>query len=113
MELEYFDDYDDEVDALWNGQLPMDRVLQTLQNEIESRKAAEKRVTELESQLAAQWRPVTEPPQMVDNYHVWRRPGYHDFCHFDGVNWRTTGGDSVTHWQPLPAPPQDTPASGR
>jgi len=69
------------------------------------------RIAELEAQLAAQaWRPVTEPPQMADNYHVWRRPGYHDFCHFNGVNWRTTGGDSVTHWQPLPAPPIDPPA---
>lgn len=67
-------------------------------------------IFELEAQLAAQWRPVTEPPQMADNYHVWRRPGYHDFCHFNGVNWRTTGGDSVTHWQPLPAPPIDPPA---
>ena len=69
---------------------------------------AERRVAELEARLADQeWRPVTEPPQMADNYHVWRRPGYHDFCHFNGVNWRTTGGDSVTHWRPLPAPPID------
>jgi DNA repair exonuclease SbcCD ATPase subunit len=45
------DDGDAEVAALWDGQLQMDRVLQTLQNEIESRKAAEKRVAELSAMV--------------------------------------------------------------
>lgn len=53
------DDGDAEVAALWNGQLPMDRVLQTLQEEITKRAewqaraaAAERRISELEAQLA-------------------------------------------------------------
>lgn len=44
-----YDDYDfdeDEVTALWDGRLPMDRVLQTLQSEIERHK-------QTQAQLAA------------------------------------------------------------
>jgi DNA repair exonuclease SbcCD ATPase subunit len=55
MEREYFDwddDGDAEVDALWNGQLPMDRVLQTLKKENEGHIAAIARAEAAERELA-------------------------------------------------------------
>ena len=53
--MDYYDDDptgDDEVTALWNGQLPMDSVLKVLQHEIERHKAAQARIAELEAQVA-------------------------------------------------------------
>lgn len=94
-EYDDYDDDEDEVADLWNGRLPMDRVLQTLQSEIEERQqtqaqlaaavasaeAAEAehtlalvavellkdKVAALRAQLSArEWRPVTvTPPEGV------------------------------------------------
>ena len=49
---EQFDDYgDQEVAALWDGQLPMDRVLQTLQEEITKRADWQARAEAAEAEI--------------------------------------------------------------
>lgn len=52
---DYFDDDptgDDEVTALWDGRLPMDRVLETLQREIEQHKESERQRAQLFERLS-------------------------------------------------------------
>ena len=114
MEREYFDwddDGDAEVDALWNGQLPMDRVLQTLKKENEGHiaaiaraEAAERRVAELEAQLAAQaWRPVTEKPTEAGYYQA-VNDGLYEHCYYGPNGWEDYYL-TPTHWRPLTDPP--------
>ena len=111
----WYDEDDDEVEALWTGRLSMDRVLQTLRDEITSRLAAEKRVQELEAQLAAQeWRPVTEPP-IEDGWYDVYAPDFKDYGEFqDTARWERSEwfvyGEPIspTHWaklRPAPTPP--------
>lgn len=60
---------------------------------------------------AAQWRPVTEPPDEHDHYLVYRsappagEPWNYEFGVYDGDGGWDVGG--VSHWMPLPAPPQE------
>lgn len=79
-ESPYWDDYDDEVDALWNGRLPMDRVLQTLQEEIEGRKTAEARVAELEA-----WRSVAL--SLGESWASHGPDGYYDMTPAQWLEW--------------------------
>ena len=77
-------------------------------------KAAEKRVQELEAELAAQeWRPVTEPPTEKGLYLVYDADGER-FFHagiwpYRVVTWRNGWGSSLDgladYWRPLPPPP--------
>lgn len=69
---EWFDD--DENDALWNGELPMDDVLKLLQEEIEGRlvekdraDAAEARVAELEKSLIEHTRQIANTYALHSN----------------------------------------------
>lgn len=135
--MDEYDDYDydddeDEVADLWNGRLPMDRVLQTLQSEIEERQqtqaqlaaavaraeAAEAEVAALRAQLAErEWRPVTEGPETEGFYLVYDADGT-EFWRM-GIfpyrvakwygRWDSGLEGLVDYWQPLPTPPGDVP----
>src|ERR1700690_246573 len=75
---------------------------------------AEQRVADLEAQLAAQWIPVRERlPNMFDEVWVWVEWRDADDARGD-TSWLEEDGSwamgsaknfTVTHWQPLPAPP--------
>jgi len=77
--------------------------------------AAERRVAELEAQLAAQeWRPVTEPP-IEDGWYDVYAPDFKDYGEFqDTARWERSEwfvyGEPIspTHWaklRPAPTPP--------
>ena len=72
---------------------------------------AERLVTDLEAQLAAQqWRPVTEKPEQPDTYLVYRggaahnEPWRYDFAVWEDA-WDT---EAFSHWRPLPPTPAET-----
>ena len=79
--------------------------------------AAEARVAELESQLAAQgWRPVTEKPDKPGWYVVYDSDG-HVFYNADIFpyrvarwtgKWDSAFNGLVDYWRPLPPAPQET-----
>lgn len=78
--------------------------------------AAEKRVQELESQLAAQaWRPVTEPPPNKDkpDIYLWCDPqqGATGIIKFDGWFFNPANYKPVDtgYYMIIPAPPIDPP----
>ena len=71
------------------------------------------RVTELESQLAAQWRPVTEKPVEPPDGETSEYLTWNDFVGFtvrryhDG-QFHSAFRKQPTHWRPLPPAPQET-----
>lgn len=75
--------------------------------------AAERRVAELEARLAElDWRPVTEPPPIDDQYEVYSPTSwgvYQDMAWWDGKEWIADGEElHPTHWakaRPAPTPP--------
>ena len=79
--------------------------------------AAEARVAELESQLAAQqWRPVTEKPEKPGWYSVYDSDG-HVFYNADIFpyrvarwtgKWDSAFNGLIDYWCPLPPAPQET-----
>jgi len=67
-------------------------------------KAAEKRVAELEAQLAAQeWRPVTEKPSQAGYYQT-VNDGIYEHCYYGPNGWEDYYL-TPTHWRPLTDPP--------
>lgn len=67
-------------------------------------------VDEVVAQAAEQrWVPVTERvPETVKPVFVYRSDGSHGEDWFrDGEWWRTRPSQRVTHWMPLPSPPQE------
>ena len=76
-------------------------------------RAALARVAELEAQLAAQWRPVTEKPLVAMQYqvvvqHSRQQPTADHMAYYPSSGW--TGTD-VIYWRPippLPPAPQET-----
>ena len=83
--------------------------LAAVMEEIEAeRLALVARVAELEAQLAAQWRPVTEKPVADDEYLVWCSS--YEGCEIQSYSsrlnrWYSNAGNDADYWQPLPPPP--------
>lgn len=76
----------------------MDRRLAVMQARAE---AAEARVAELED--AGRWIPCSERlPEVIEQVLCYA-PYYHSI----EVRWADQFGEAVTHWQPLPTPPED------
>ena len=72
-----------------------------------------RKIQELEAQLAQEWRPVTEPPTEKGLYLVYDADGER-FFHagiwpYRVVTWRNGWGSSLDgladYWRPLPPPP--------
>jgi hypothetical protein len=69
------------------------------------------RVAELEAQLAAQWRPVTEKPVADDEYLVWCSS--YGGCEIQSYSsrlnrWYGNADNDADYWRPLPPAPQET-----
>ena len=87
----------------------------TAMEEIEAeRLSLAARVAELEAQLAAQWRPVTEKPTEPPDGETSEYLTWNDFVGFtvrryhDG-QFHSAFRKQPTHWRPLPPAPQETP----
>ena len=68
------------------------------------------RVAELEAELAAQWRPVTEKPVADDEYLVWCSS--YEGCEIQSYSsrlnrWYSNAGNDADYWRPLPPAPQE------
>ena len=103
----------------YTGGHPLESVVGDIAKErdaaIARAEAAERRVAELEAQLAVQaWRPVTEPPIEEGWYDVYA-PDFKDYGEFqDTARWERSEwfvyGEPIspTHWaklRPAPTPP--------
>ena len=111
-----------ESEAIHNGE-----IMQSLAVEVTALKA---RIAEMEA--APQWRPVSEPPDKVGEYLIYRQPDLKyqpnarpDAAMMDVADYRAGRTNAkgelnewshnaifmpITHWRPLPAPPQEAPA---
>lgn len=92
----------------YTGGHPLESVVGDIAKErdaaIARAEAAERRIAELEAQLAAQaWRPVTKPPTEAGYYQA-VNDGIYEHCYYGPNGWEDYYL-TPTHWRPLTAPP--------
>ena len=124
---DYYERPDDEVEALWEGRLPMDRVLETLQKEIEghrvalaraeaaeaSREAlADRLVFEMEQRETLAARVAELEATLISNSELDNGPWHvlsETVAERNRLADRVAELEAAQQWRPTPAPQEPTP----